>query len=424
MKTKQLLIIPAITAAVIAAGCKDGKQNEPIPPTPDTPVVEYDTTYAERIKIDTVGCDTVVKDTTIDLQNDRVIIGYVYSGFSTLPDPFLNTHICYAFAKLDMSTDSVYQGFTVQNESMFKKVVALKQKNPDLKIQLSFSNSAGGGGFSRMSSVPAYRKQFAKDCKAFCQKWGIDGVDLDWEFPGMAYNSSYLYDSKHDVDNYTLLFKDIREEFGNEYLLTYAGPNENKQKTSDGGYRYVDIMAVEPYVNWVNLMCYDFASAPNPHNAVYATNAYWDINRTWQAYKNAGHPMDKCVLGVAFYGRHEFDNDKEWMYKEINDVLLKSFKNIYSYQYNKTWQVPVLYKNGEMWCSYDDPTSIAYKGGWALRKGMIGLMYWEVEGDNGRKDLQHACWNSMKKETIKDTTFIFVTDTVHYTDTIITPKKK
>ncbi len=407
-------------------GCKD--KNPPATPKYDTTiVVKYDTTFTPKQRIDTVRVDTTINDTLIEVENDRVVISYVYSGFSGVPDPFLNTHICYAFGKLTMTKDSVYTGFSVQNENFFKKIVALKQQNPKLKIQLSFSNCADGGGFSHMTAVPAYRKQFAKDCKQFCIDNGIDGVDLDWEFPGMAYNSAYLYDPFHDVDNYTELFKDIRAEFGSDYLLTYAGPTQQKQALSGGGYRYVDNMAVEPYVDWVNLMCYDFCSAPRPHNAMFCSDGYWDIVRTYRSYLNAEYPFNKLVLGVAFYGRHEFDNDKEWMYKEIVDVLLANFPNTYRRKWHNLWCVPYLEKkvNGEwtMWCSYDDPQSIAYKGNWAIGRGMHGLMYWEVEGDNKKKDLQHACWDAMKKEGRSDTTFTFVTDTIHYIDTTIVARK-
>lgn len=415
-----LLALPFLFAV---SACEDPIND----PKNDTTIVTvYDTTILPVERIDTIKTDTIIKDTLIEVSNDRVIVSYVYSGFTTIPDPFLNTNICYAFAKLDMSTDSVYQGFTVQNEMMFKKVVALKQKNPNLKIQLSFSNSAQGGGFSRMASVPEYRKQFAQDCKTFCQERGIDGVDLDWEHPGMAYNASYLFDPYHDVDNYTALFKDIREVFGSDYLLTYAGPGKTKEKISTGGYRYADIKAIDPYVDWVNLMCYDFCSAPKPHNAMICNDGYWDIMRTWRSYYNNGVPMEKCVLGVAFYGRHEFDNDKEWMYKDILN-LYQNYSNKYRRNWDDTWKVPYMEKlvdgKWQMWCSYDDPESIAYKSQWAIKKGMHGLMYWEVEGDNNKKDLQHACYDGMKKEAIRDTSFIFTTDTIHTMDTIITARQ-
>lgn len=412
MKTKYLSIFLLSTLCFISCD----NRNQPTPP-------KYDTTYQTIQRIDTIGYDTIVNQYTDTLDNDRVIVGYVYSGFPTIPDAFLNTHLCYAFAKLRMSEDSVYLGFDVQNTAFFQKVVNLKKKNPNLKISLSFSNNAPGGGFSHMTAVPEYRKQFAQDCLKFCQENGIDGIDLDWEHPGMAYNSSYLFDVYNDVDNYTALFKDVREALGSDYLLTLAAPDEPKQKIKEGGYRYADMAAIEPYIDWANLMAYDYASAPNPHNAVFASTAYWDINRTYRCYLTLGFPMEKCVLGLAFYGRHAFDNDKEWMYKEIEDVLLKNWPDRYTKKFHNTWKVPVLYKDGAMFCSYDDPQSIAYKGDYAINRGMKGLMYWEVEGDNAKKVLQHACYNAMKTVLISDSIFTPIMDTIQVVDTIITPHR-
>ncbi|MCQ2333691.1 MAG: glycosyl hydrolase family 18 protein [Paludibacteraceae bacterium] len=421
MKTKHFTTLLLTTLCFIA--CDD--HNQPTPPAYDTTiVVSYDTTYQPIQRIDTIGYDTLVDQHTDTLDNNRVIVGYVYSGFPKVPDAFLNTHICYAFAKLTMSDDSVYLGFEVQNEERFQKVVDLKKKNPDLKISLSFSNSAQGGGFSRMVSVPAYRKQFAQDCLKFCQERGIDGIDLDWEHPGMAYNASYLFDVYNDVDNYTALFKDVREALGPNYLLTLAAPDESKQPIKTGGYRYADMLAIEPYIDWANLMSYDFASAPNPHNGVFAANAYWDINRTYRSYFVLGFPMEKCVLGIAFYGRHTFDSsDKEWMYYEIEEVLLRNWPTRYTKKFNNLWKVPVLYKDGAMFCSYDDPQSIAYKGDYAINRGMRGLMYWEVEGDNNKKDLQHACYKAMKTAVISDTSFTPIMDTIQIQDTIIIERR-
>ncbi|MEI3468794.1 MAG: glycosyl hydrolase family 18 protein [Bacteroides intestinalis] len=42
------------------------------------------------------------------------------------------------------------------------------------------------------------RKQFAQDCKKFVQQEGIDGIDIDWEFPGMTFGSN-AYDPLVDV---------------------------------------------------------------------------------------------------------------------------------------------------------------------------------------------------------------------------------
>ena len=132
-------------------------------------------------------------------------------------------------------------------------------------------------------------------------KYGLDGIDLDWEFPGLSW-SGQAVDKAVDTQNHILLMKQLRETLGKEYLLTYAGYVMDKQNVS-GGFRYIDIKALDEIVDYVNLMTYDMDDAGDPHNALNCPSAYWDITRTWNAYVAAGATPSKLVLGIPFYGR-------------------------------------------------------------------------------------------------------------------------
>lgn len=135
-----------------------------------------------------------------------------------------------------------------------------------MKILLSFTNSVSNtdnsqdGGFSALAKSPEMRKQFAQDCKAFVSSEGIDGIDIDWEFPGMTFGSN-AYDELVDVENFTLLMKDLRAALGQSTLLTYAGYCMDKRPQGEG-YKYIDVKAVDPYVDFVNIMVYDLVDAP------------------------------------------------------------------------------------------------------------------------------------------------------------------
>lgn len=360
----------------------------------------------------------------ISTPNDLIVLSYTSLHYTNRPNVKYTTHIIISCAELTEDAQGHYTNFTLVNgtygQQRFKPIVDLKQQKPELKVMLSFGEFSNK--FSKMIASAADRKTFAQNCLKFCHDNNLDGIDLDWEFPGSSTGSDPL----HDVDNFTELVKDLRATLGKDMIIGIAGAIKDKEKVSSGGWRYIDLNAVEPYVDFISLMNYDFCQAPSPHNAILAPGHYWDINRTWNNYKNAQFPAHKLNMGVAFYGRHAYsggDDSGELFYEEIL-TRLKAQPSIYTTSYNKTWGVPILYKNGQMWCSYDNPTSISAKGEWALKRGMGGIMHWQIRGDNGSADLQKACWRAMNKQahmhySRKVRTITLTDQTGHITDTAV-----
>lgn len=335
-----------------------------------------------------------------ELVEGRVNIAYVTWYGKFIPDPTYLTHICYAFAEVYVP-NGTYQKFELQgDESRFQKIVNLKKVNPKLKVLLSFTNSvensdnAGSQGFSALCKSADAMKKFADDCKAFCQKYGIDGIDIDWEFPGMTFGSN-VFDAAVDVDNYLTLMKQLRTTLGSSYLLTYAGYCQNV-KTVAGGKKYIDVKAVDPYVDFVNIMTYDLTEAPNHQSALSKPSAYWDCKRSIEEYLNAGVPASKLVLGIPFYGRRDFNSGGSINYSDI----IKMDKNA-GYvidNWDEEGNVPYVTLNGKFYCGYDNPKSIGIKGQWAISQGMKGLMFWDYDGDDSMGTLRNACWNAVMKK--------------------------
>ena len=372
-----------LTGALVLS-CSGGSKEDPIP----EPEKEVDPEIHEP-------------DITLNPRVDgRCALAYVTYYGSELPDVSAITHINYAFAELYL-TDNVYQKFKVQGSlERFRTITMLKNNHPELKICLSFTNGIANsdnrvdGGFSALVATEDNRKRFAEDCLAFLKEYSIDGIDLDWEFPGLSWGSA-AKDTEHDTANYVLLVKQLRETLGTDYLITYAGYCMDKQKVGQTGYRYVDIAGMDPYVDYVNIMTYDLDEAPHHHSALSDTRAYRDCNRAVNAYLNAGIQPNKLVVGVPFYGRISFSKSPTAItYRKILQM------DRYKYRRNK-WDdiascpfVEVM-ENNKFYCGYDNPRSIAAKGAWARAKGLYGLMFWEYDQDDSRGTLRKSIWNAV-----------------------------
>ena len=334
------------------------------------------------------------------IDDGRHVTAYVTYYGTLTPDPNVLTHINYAFAELYM-VDGVYQGFKVQGkQERFEAIAALKKTYPNLKICLSFthgvanSDNKQGGSFSALAKSEANRIAFAEDCLAFLKKYNLDGIDLDWEYPGLSWSGAAC-DPSCDTDNYVLLVKQLRETLGNDYEISYAGYCTDKVSVT-GGWKFIDIAAMDKYVDYVNIMTYDLDEAPHHHSALSDPRAYMDCNRAVQAYLNVGVKPQKLVLGIPFYGRHSWSTSP-------TALTYKSILNLDPYKYRRNlWddkaKCPyVATMAGVFFCGYDNPRSIAIKGDWARQKGMLGLMYWEYDQDDAQGTLRTAVWNAVMK---------------------------
>ena len=116
-----------------------------------------------------------------------VVIAYVggYRGLIANPASIMVeklTHINYAF--VDIKNGQAWLTNEATDTVNFRELNALKLRNPELKILISIGGWAWSENFSDAVLTEAGRSLFAATAVDIVRKHRLDGVDIDWEYPG------------------------------------------------------------------------------------------------------------------------------------------------------------------------------------------------------------------------------------------------
>jgi len=309
---------------------------------------------------------------------EKVLIAYVFR-MHELPDATYLTHINYAFGHVNDS----FNGVRLDQPEELHRLVSIKRKYPHVKILLSIGGW-GSGNFSEMCAEDGLRRAFAKDCRRVVDEFKLDGIDIDWEYPGE--DVAEISASDNDIANYTLLMRDIRAAIGPDKLLTHA---------TAGSGKYYDFEALDAYIDWTNVMSYDLGNAPYHNAPLYPSDILepgsMSVSQCVEAHLQNGVPPEKLVLGMPFYGR-----GKEGFPRGV-DVTKAHIVPDYTYHWDSISQVPYLTEDatGDFAFGFDDEKSLRIKALYALDSGLKGAMYWAYNGDNAAGDLRRTVYQTL-----------------------------
>ena len=295
---------------------------------------------------------------------ERVVVAYVTAGSKDMPDPTLMTHINYAFG----TVNETFNGVNIQNPDRLRKIASLKQQNPDLKVLLSIGGWTAGR-FSEMAATKETRNAFAKDCKRIVYEFNLDGIDIDWEYPSSS--EAGISSSPDDIDNFTLLIKQLRRELGKNKLVTIATICTAK---------FIDFKKCLPYLDLVNVMSYDMSNPNKAHHAaLYPSpiSGYCTGSEAVEAHIKTGVPKEKLVMGMPFYpkGRRQDPGVDEYMRTGILPVG-------YTHQWSQQAQADYIANDkGEFVWAFETKRSLSAICQYILNNNLRGGMYWEYSSD-------------------------------------------
>ena len=168
------------------------------------------------------------------------------------------------------------------------------------------------------------------------------------------------------------------------YLLTVAAPCSPQQ------YELLDLAGMDRFLDFWNLMAYDFSGSWD-QVANHQANLYGgaiSVSKAVDDYQRAGVPSNKLVLGIPLYGRG-FDGTKGpgQPYQKVSDVeggvfLYKALplhgaEEQFSEREGASWSY-----NGHQFISYDSPQATKAKAAFIQQKQLRGAMFWEMSGDH------------------------------------------
>ncbi|KAJ1896384.1 hypothetical protein LPJ66_004023 [Kickxella alabastrina] len=336
------------------------------------------------------------------------------------------THINMAFGIPNDDGSITYDGIA----TLESDVAAIQAKNT--KALLSVGGWSGSSKISTILKDNTTRSAFLTAMVDFIKTYNLDGIDIDWEYPGRLGNACNAFDEANDTPNFLTFLQDLRAELDSQFgdriklitMAVYVEPFHINGVPSD-------VTEFAKVVDFANLMQYDINGAWNPETG---PNGPFDFEQgkgtpfsfvsAIDAWTGNGWPANQLTGGVAFYGRSTTatvdmtldpenqyqaqskvvplgdSDDAEWLdvcagatsvsgnwkWKNLRSQGVLTDPETAALPWVRHWdpisQTPWLFNpETNIFISYDDPKSIKIKMDYAQSKGLAGVMSWSMEMD-------------------------------------------
>lgn len=306
-------------------------------------------------------------------------------------DPFLCTHLLLFYSHVNDAGKPVV---TEDGIAKISKAVKLKNLNPFLLLSLTIGGT--NKNFALASSSHEKRTLFANELINIITFQELDGVDLDWEFPG-------FFNDFTERRNFTLMLGAIRNKL--KLLKSYKYLSTAVAAPSVIVDLCYEVREIAKLVDFVSIMSYDFHlfsvfTPSTGHNApLFASRgdreyfAQLNTNFSVHYWIGKGMPRDKILIGLPTYGRGYvllYEN-MHGLYapaeKPLGDGYV-GFADVCTSLNEggvEVWDPHALVSfayNDKLWYSYANVRSIEVKAVYARTLGVAGVMTFDLNRDD------------------------------------------
>ena len=329
-----------------------------------------------------------------DIKNTKIVSCYVYTGtFNSRPvdDILLNTVDIINFSFVNPNPDgtiTVPQDY-VTKLNKFKDDALAKGVRIIMTVSGTHEN---GTNLGTISSNDETRAIFVSSIIELIEKYGFAGVDIDWEYP------------TDSGTKFTTLMSDIYngvKAYDKELLVTSAIP------AGPFSYSKYGLKNSSQYLDLINMMSYDMGCELMYHHAaLYKSSMTYNgcsVEESVNNFKSLGVPLDKIVIGAAFYGRKtdvtSFNYNSSSgtasgnVNKSGNVGVSLTYTGIYNnyiinnpnakVYWDNTAKANYIYdSSAKVFITYESEKSLEEKCKYVVSKGVKGIMWWDYGSDS------------------------------------------
>ncbi|KAH6615914.1 endochitinase [Chaetomium sp. MPI-SDFR-AT-0129] len=322
------------------------------------------------------------------------------------------THVLYAFANVRPDSGEVYMtdqwadtdihwegdSWNDSGTNLYgcmKQLNLLKKRNRNLKVLLSIGGWTYSSNFKQPASTPQGRQTFVKSSIELLSRLGFDGLDIDWEYPQNA----------SEAADFVALLAELRAGL-DEHASTVNAPQRPHFELTVAcpagaqNYNNLDIPGMDRYLDFWNLMAYDYAGSwdrvaghqanlfPSPQDSA---RTPFSTEAAVQAYVGRGVAPHKVVLGMPLYGRaFEGTEGLGQPYSGVGEGTWENGVHDYKKLPLPGAEVRIDYDAGASYCyepnrkvlvSYDTVEMARRKAEYIKQRGLGGGMWWESSAD-------------------------------------------